>query len=204
MQNEIERALKQFEKETRSKRGFLLTKTGCYFAYDNKFCSLHDFDIRLESASYAVSGSRIERPLWISAVEQEAVSVVTDEQQIMADRLRLLFHIACGDTPDEMLRGILFVKCGITRFALFADAAIEELFLALEAETYPNEGIAAPDQALCALVERENQKSLRLLTELYLRGRNGKELRDYEKNDEGSTVFGFDVADGAAGRLWRD
>lgn len=181
MQNEIERALIRFEKETRSKHGFLLTKTGCYFAYDNKFCSLHDFDIRLESAGYAVSGNSIERSLWISAVENEPVSAVTADRQLEVKHLRLLFHIACGDTPDEMLRGILFAKHDMTRFALFSDAAIAELFLALEAESDPNPWGAAPDQELRAVLERENQKSLRLLTELYLKGRNGKELRGGDK-----------------------
>ena len=61
-------------------------------------------------------------------------------------------------------------------FALFSNPEIEALFLAAETEGSPPIPPTEPDRELAELQQQLNRNDLRLLTELYLKGKNFQEL----------------------------
>lgn len=177
MKDPVEKALQRFEQERSTKRGFLLTPAGAYFLYDSKFCSIDDYHIRLKGGQYYLNGSGVEEPLFVGlTTPQKRLWAATPSQQLAIERLRLAFHVACGAEPDELLRGLCFVQGEEVHFALFSDPAIEELFLAAEHDWPGTAPPVAPDQELAELQQQCGRNDLRLLTALYLKGKNFQEL----------------------------
>ena len=99
------------------------------------------------------------------------------ERPLTPELVSLIFHIDLG-SEDELLRGILLSAMGETRFALFCDAAVEELYrLTRRTNVYSNEPIM-PDETLRQISETLRRKDLHGLAELYLKGQPVKKLLD--------------------------
>lgn len=179
MTDSIEKALERFAQERGTKRGFLLTPSDAYFLYDGKFCSLENYSIRLKSGQYYLHGSGVEEPMFIGlTVPQKRLWAAVSEQPLAIERLRLLFHVACGAEPDELLRGLCFVKGVEVHFAMFSDPAVEELFLAAEHDWPEGAPLVAPEWDLTELQQQYNRNDVQQLVKLYLRGKDMKGILD--------------------------
>lgn len=170
MENEIARALKRFAKLRTAKRGFLFLQAGAYFLYDNQFCGIDDYQMRLQSEPYHFDGRQTERSLFVGTTEERVVGAALPERPLEIDSMRLIFHIACGPSPEELLRGICLIKSGTVYLSLFSDPSIEKLFLAAEAEPAARAPNTPPDDGLIELQQNVSRNDLRLLTALYLNG----------------------------------
>lgn len=168
MADEITRAIDQYARLRGDKRGFLLTPGNAYFLFDNRFCGISEYRLRLQSEHVHINSSQLEEPLFWGLSGEELLCAATPTQRLKPQILRLMFHVSCGDEPDGILRGICFVKDAHAYLSLFSDASIETLFLAVEAEaTVQNQSIP-PNQDLTKLWQESNLDSLHLLTALYI------------------------------------
>lgn len=175
----VEKALARFMRERGTKRGFLLTPMGAYFLYEDKFCSIKDYQIRLKSKSCHLNTSHVEEPLFAGfSTFDKHLWIARPTQPLSMEKFRLVFHIACGAEPDELLRGICFADEGNTHFVLFSNPEIEALFLAAEAKWPDATSPVPPDEELSKLQQQYNRNDLHLLTRLYLQGAISKTLLD--------------------------
>lgn len=180
MKDAVAKALDAFMREKRSKRGFLLTEGGAFFLYDNKFCSISEYDIRLKSCDYNLFGKAVNQPVFASLSGNELLGAAIPEGEITVDSLRLTFHIPCGETPEELLRGVFFAKGQQARLALFTDPAIEEVILMIEKTVEIT--LFPPFSELLEQNESCNRSDLRMLTELYLKGQALKSAKILENS----------------------
>lgn len=178
MKDAVAKALEAFMREKRSKRGFLLTEGGAFFLYDNKFCSISEYDIRLKSHDYNLFGQSVNQPVFASLSGNKLLGTAVPEGEITADSLRLTFHIPCGETAEELLRGIFFAKGQQAQLALFSDPAIEKIILMIEKAAELT--LFPPFPELLAQNESCNRSDLRMLTELYLKGQTLKSAKMLE------------------------
>lgn len=168
MRDEIAKALARFSKERSTKRGFLFTRTNAYYLYDSRFCSLCDYQIRLQSPACNMNTDRIDTPLFVGVVEKTLQYAAIPKHLLPVEYLRLLFHVASGSESDELLRGILVSKGTEARLAVFTDPAIEEMFL--EAEAVNRSPPIVSDCKIAELQQHYARNDLRLLVELYMQG----------------------------------
>lgn len=180
MKDAVAKALEAFMREKRSKRGFLLTEGGAFFLYDNKFCSISEYDIRLKSRDYNLFGNAVNQPIFAALSGNELLGTAISEGEIKVNCLRLTFHIPCGETSEELLRGIFFAKGQQAQLALFSDPAIEEVILMIEKTVETT--LFPPFSELLEQNESCNRSDLRMLTELYLKGQALKSAKMLENS----------------------
>ena len=157
------------------KKAILLTPRGSCFLYGNRFCGIRDFELEFVSENCRVQGSAVQKPIFL-AIQQDGFHAV-GERPLTPELVSLIFHIDLG-SEDELLRGILLSAMGETRFALFCDAAVEELYrLTRRTNVYSNEPIMS-DETLRQISETLRRKDLHGLAELYLKGQPVKKLLD--------------------------
>jgi len=168
MKDEIIWAIDQYTHLRGNKRGFLLTPGNAYFLYDNRFCEISEYQIRLQSQHYHINSSQLEQPLFWGLSGERLLCAATSTQQLEPQALRLVFHVPCGDEPGGLLRGICFVKDTRAYLSLFSDESIETLLLAVETETAARRLSAPPHQDIAEVWQKNNLDRLRLLTALYI------------------------------------
>ena len=168
-------ALRTYERspDRNGKKAVLLTPQGGYFLYGNRFCSILEYELELQSDSIQLQGGTVTSPIFLSYT-QDALTVA-GAQQYSPQMVSLVFHIDLGE-GDGLLRGVLLAREKQARFSLFCDAAIEELYrLSRKAEMRPFPQIP-PDEELRQYAERLRRNDLHGLTGLYLCGRLVKSL----------------------------
>lgn len=181
MKDEITRAIDQYARLRGDKRGFLLTSENTYFLFENRFCGINGYQLRLQSEHYHIDSSRIEQPIFWGLSGEELFCAATPAQRLEPHVLRLIFHIACNDEPDGILRGICFVKDARAYLSLFADASIEALLLAVETETALHKPAAPPGSDLPNLLQETNLNEMRLLTALYINSQPCRSAENIQK-----------------------
>ncbi len=173
MPDTIVAAMQKYTRQKRTKRGFLLTETDGFFLYDNKFCSISEYDIQLQSDNLSMYGTNAAQPVFAAISGNTLLCAAVPERELCVNRLRLLFHIACGEGPEDLLRGIFLIKQSFAQLALFSDQSVEDMMLALEKDQSETRQVE-PFEELLSLQENCNRNDLRLLTELYMKGENWK------------------------------
>lgn len=168
MKDEITRAIDQYVHQRSHKRGFLLTPGSAYFLYENRFCAISEYQLRLQSPNYHVNSSQLEQPLFWGLSGERLFCAATPTQQLEPQVLRFVFHVPCSDEPDGLLRGICFVKDAHAYLSLFSDESIEALLLAVETETTERKQFTTPPQDIAELWQKNDLDLLRLLTALYI------------------------------------
>lgn len=168
MKDEITRAIDQYVRLRGNKRGFLLTPENAYFLYDNRFCGISEYQLRLQSPHYYVNSNLLEQPLFWGLSGERLFCAATPTQQLEPQVLRFVFHVPCSDEPDGLLRGICFAKDARVYLSLFSDESIEALLLAVETETTERKQFTAPPQDIAELWQKNDLGLLRLLTALYI------------------------------------
>lgn len=174
--DEIVRSLQQYEKESCSKRGVLLTPGGGYYLYGNRFCGLRDFELCLSGPDLQIQAQAVPCGLFFGMAGDTLSWSARDTGPFTPDRLSLIFHIPF-DSEDSLLRGILFANGSKAHMALFTDAEMEELYRAVAATAQSPLSTDVPDKELqdCAAACARND--LHRLTALYLHGQKTSQLR---------------------------
>lgn len=163
-------ALRSYERtpEQGGKKAVLLTPEGGYFLYGNRFCGIRDYELELRSDGCQIESGNVLEPLFIGAFSDKLH--VTGARPCVPEFVSLIFHIDLGE-EDGLLRGILLARAAEARFALFCDAAVEELYrFSRRADTRPTAGIP-PDELLRQQAEELRRADLHGLTGLYLQSR---------------------------------
>lgn len=167
----------EHDRELNNKKAILLTPSNSCFLYGNRFCVIRDFELEFVSENCRVQGDAVQKPMFL-AIQQDGFRVV-GEKPLAPELVSLIFHIDLG-SEDELLRGILLSMMGETKFALFCDPAIEEVYrLSRKTNVYPNEFIT-PDEDFQKISEALRRKDLRGLAELYLKGQPVRRLFDHD------------------------
>ena len=163
-------ALRSYERapEQSGKKAVLLTPGGGYFLYGNRFCSIRDYELELEADSCQIRGETVREPLFFSLCQGKFQAA--GKSPWAPALVSLIFHIDLGE-EDGLLRGILLARKNEARFALFCDAAVEELYrLSRRAEALPAAGVP-PDELLQQQAEELRWTGLHMLTGLYLQSK---------------------------------
>lgn len=168
MKDPILSALRDYERapEQSCKKAVLLTPGGGYFLYGNRFCGIQDYELELKADSCQIESGNVLEPLLIGVFSDKFH--VIGERPYVPEFVSLIFHIDLGE-EDGSLRGILLAREGEARFALFCDAAVEEVYrLSRRAGTLP---AIPPDELLRQQAEELRRTDLHMLTGLYLQSR---------------------------------
>lgn len=168
-------ALRAYERspDRDGKKAVLLMPQGGYFLYGNRFCSIREYDLELQSDSVQLQGGEVNTPIFLLRT-QEGFSTV-GAQQCSPQLVSLIFHIDLGE-EDGLLRGIFLAKEKDAKLVLFCDEAIEELYrLSRKREGQPLPQLP-PDEDLRQYAESLRRKDLHGLTGLYLSGKPLKSL----------------------------
>ena len=167
----------EHDRELNDKKSILLMPWSSCFLYGNRFCMIRDFELEFVSENCQVQGGTVQKPIFLS-IQQDGFYAV-GEQPVISAFVSLIFHIDFGN-DDELLRGILLSTMGETRFALFCDPAIEELYrLTRKTNAYPN-ALIVPAEDLRQISETLRRNDLHGLAELYLKGQPLRKLFDYD------------------------
>ena len=170
MKDPILSALRDYERapEQSCKKAVLLTPGGGYFLYGNRFCGIQDYELELKADSCQIESGNVLEPLLIGVFSDKFH--VIGERPYVPEFVSLIFHIDLGE-EDGMLRGILLARETEARFALFCDAAVEDLYrLSRRPDALPTAGIP-PDELLRQQAEEIRRADLHGLTGLYLQSR---------------------------------
>lgn len=169
MTDPILSTLKGYERDParNEKKAVLLMPQRGYFLYGNRFCDILDYELEFYSDFCQIQGKSVQHTIFLGMLKDGFHAV--GEQPYKPDLVSLIFHIDLGD--GELLRGILLATERETRFALFCDAAIEELYrLSRKTSTAALPPIL-PDAGLQQHAEGLRRSDLHGLTELYLQGK---------------------------------
>ncbi len=165
--------LKKYEQDPdrNHKKAVFLTPQNGYFLHGNRFCSILDYELELISDSSQIQGSKVQKPLFFSVMQDGFQAV--GEKIGTPELVSLIFHIDLGQ-EDDLLRGILLVTGQEYRFALFCDEAVEELYR-LSRRTNPYSVKAVPpDEDLRQQAEQIRRNDLHTLTGFYLQSKQLK------------------------------
>ena len=172
--------LKKYERDPdrNSKKAVLLTPQNGYFLYGNRFCTISDYELELKSDSCQIQGDIVPKALFFGVMQDGFQAV--GEKIGTPELVSLIFHIDLGE-EDDLLRGILLAAGQEYRFALFCDAAVEELYrLSRKTTPYPFRTVP-PDEALRQQAEQIRRNDLHALTGFYLRSKQLKLVKDTDK-----------------------
>lgn len=163
-------ALRGYERapEQSGKKAVLLTPRGGYFLYGNRFCSIWDYELELQTDSCQIKGGVVRDPLFFS-ICQDKFGIASKEPCASA-LVSLIFHVDMGE-EDGLLRGILLARENEAKIALSCDAAVEELYrLSRRVDALPA-AMIPPDGLLLRRAEEIRRTDLHGLTGLYLQSR---------------------------------
>lgn len=184
MTNAVIEALRQYEREQRSKKAVLLTPDGGYYLYENRFCSISDFELTVTGPDLQVQGNSVPCALFFGVTEDTLCWSAKETGSSWPDRLSLIFHIALAD-EDGLLRGILFAQGQKAYLTLFTDADTEKLYRAVSASAQSPTLRVSPEQELTAYAANCARNDLHRLTALYLNGQRLSQLRgEVHKGDD--------------------
>ena len=172
--------LKKYERDPdrNNKKAVLLTPQNGYFLCGNRFCSLLDYELEWISDSCQIQGNSVQKALFFGVMQD---GFQTAGEKIGTPELvSLIFHIDLGG-EDEPLRGILLAAGAECRFALFCDAAVEELYrLSRRVKPGPDWSVP-PDEELRQQAEQLRRNDLHGLTGFYLQSQRLKLVADRDK-----------------------
>ena len=149
------------------KKAVLLTPQGGYFLYGNRFCSILNYELEFQCDSCQIQGNTTQNPLFLGKLQDGFHAI--GEKLYKPDLVSLIFHIDIGE--GELLHGILFALEQEVRFALFCDAAVEELYRLTRKAGGSRQFQVLPDKELRQCAENLRRNDLHGLTGLYMRGR---------------------------------
>lgn len=169
MVDQIAAILSEYERDParNEKKAVLLTPQGGYFLYGNRFCSILDYELELQSDSCRIQGKSVQIPLFLGILQDRLRAVGAEPYQ--TELVSLIFHIDLGD--GELLRGILLAVGQEARFTLFCDAGIEELYRLSRKASIPAGPHILSGESLQQYAEGVRRNDLHGLTELYLRSK---------------------------------
>lgn len=169
-------ALRQYEQEPREKRAVLLTPTGGYYLFDQRFCGISEYELSLAGKELYVQGSSVPCGVFLGVVGNTLQWAATNTDHFQPDRLSLIFHIAL-DEERELLRGILFARCQTAYLSLFTDPDMEELYRAVSIPTSESTPENVISEDLSAYAQDCARRDLHKLTALYLHGGKLSQLK---------------------------
>lgn len=168
MEDPILSALKKYEHNPtqNDKKAVLLTPQGGYFLYENRFCSILDYELEFVSDSCQIQGKSVQQTIFLGILQDGFRAV--GEQEYAPRLVSLIFHIDLGD--GELLRGILLAVGEGVRFTLFCDSSVEELYRLSRRIGLVSEIRVPPDHMIRQYAEKLRRNDLHGLTGLYLKG----------------------------------
>lgn len=169
-------ALRQYEQEPREKRAVLLTPTGGYYLFDQRFCSISEYELSLAGKELCVQGTSVPCGVFLGVVRNVLQWAATDTDNFQSDRLSLIFHIALGE-ESELLRGILFARHQAAYLSLFTDPNMEELYRAVSIPTLESTSENTISEDLSAYAQDCARRDLHKLTALYLHSNKLSQLQ---------------------------
>ena len=171
--------LEEYERDParNEKKAVLLMPQGGYFLYGNRFCSIQDYDLEFQSDSCRIQGNSVQNAIFLGLLQDGFHAV--GEQAYKPDLVSLIFHIDLGDS--ELLRGILLTLDAETRFTLFCDATVEELYRLSRKVAARSAPQIIPNEDLQQYAETLRRDDLHGQTGLYLLSKPLKNI-DIEKS----------------------
>ncbi len=166
MRDQIESALREYEKEHCPKNGILLTPRGGYYLYDNRFCSINDFELLLTSERICMQGESVGCDLFFGLTEGTLRWSTGENAKFEPNRLSLIFHIKCDD-GDGVLRGILFARSRAAYLSIFTDYGIEQLYRVASIQERERIPHIYPSDELVEIAESCGRNDLSILGTLY-------------------------------------
>lgn len=160
----------EYDPAWNEKKAVLLTPQGGYFLYGNRFCSILNYELEFQCDSYQIHGNTTHNPLFLGKLQDGFHAI--GEKLYKPDLVSLIFHIDIGE--GELLYGILFALKQEVRFALFCDAAVEELYRLVRKTSITAQPQVLPDVNLQRYAETLRRNDLHGLIALYLQGRQVK------------------------------
>lgn len=163
-------AIRGYERapEQSGKKAVLLTPRGGYVLYGNRFCSIRDYELELQTDSCQIQGETVGEPLFFSLCQDKFYTV--SKHSRTPALVSLIFHVDMGE-EDSLLRGILLARENEAKIALFCDAAVEELYrLSRRVDALPA-AMIPPDELLRRQAEEIRRTDLHGLTGLYLQSK---------------------------------
>ena len=169
-------ALRQYEREQREKRAVLLIPDGGYYLFGRQFCGIREYELSLAGGGLQGQGTSVPCSIFLGIVGNNLQWAVKDTEDLILDRLSLIFHIALEE--DELLRGILFARQQTAYLSLFTDPGMEELYRAASQPVQIPLPVIAASEELSAYARNCARNDLHTLTELYLCGSRLSQLRE--------------------------
>ena len=180
--DKLSTALRQYEREQRTKKAVLLLPDGGYYLFDRQFCSIKEYELSLAGQDIHIQGSRVPCSLFFGLVEDKLQWSIKDTGDFRPEQMSLIFHIALED--EELLRGILFIRQQNTCFSLFTDPDIEKLYRTVNQPVQIGPPVYAADKTLTDYARSCTRNDLHKLTALYLHGSRLSQLRQAMEADD--------------------
>lgn len=166
--------LKKYERDPmrNEKKAVLLMLQRGYFLYGNRFCDILDYELEFHSDFCQIQGKSVQNPIFLGLLQDGFHAV--GAQSYKPDLISLIFHIDLGES--ELLRGILLAIGPEMRFALFCDAAVEEVYRLSRKAVVHSVPQIMPDEELQQYAETLRRNDLHRFTGLYLQGQPLKSI----------------------------
>ena len=161
-------ALRQYEREQRTKKAVLLLPDGGYYLFDRQFCSICEYELSLMGQDIHIQGNHVPCGLFFGMVENELQWSVKDTGDFQPEQLSLIFHIAL-ENEEELLRGIMLIHQQNAYFSLFTDPDIEKLYRVVSQPVQTALPVCA-NETLTDYAKSCARNDLHKLTDLYLHG----------------------------------